>query len=49
MLDDVQLILRYLKDVGIEAELRIQEHGAYVATTVQGKYEGMIRGPLGTT
>jgi peptide/nickel transport system substrate-binding protein len=49
MLDDVQLILRYLKDVGIEAELRIQEHGAYVATTLQGKYEGMIRGPLGTT
>ena len=49
MLDDVQLILRYLKDVGIEAELKIQEHGAYVATTVQGKYEGMIRGPLGTT
>ena len=45
MLDDVQLILRYLKDVGIEAELKIQEHGAYVATTVQGKYEGMIRGP----
>ena len=33
MLDDVQMILRYLKDVGIEAELKIQEHGAYVATT----------------
>jgi peptide/nickel transport system substrate-binding protein len=47
MLDDAQLILRYLKDVGIEAELKIQEHGAYVATTVQGKYEGMIRGPIG--
>jgi peptide/nickel transport system substrate-binding protein len=49
LLDDAQLVQRYLKDVGIEAELRIQEHGAYVATTVQGKYEGMIRGPLGTT
>jgi peptide/nickel transport system substrate-binding protein len=49
LLDDAQLLLRYFKDIGIEAELKIQEHGAYVATTVQGKYEGMIRGPLGTT
>ncbi len=47
LLDDAQMIMRYLKDVGIEAELKIQEHGAYVATTVQGKYEGMIRGPIG--
>jgi len=49
LLDDAQLIMRYLKDVGIEAELKTQEHGAYVATTVQGKYEGMIRGPIGTS
>jgi peptide/nickel transport system substrate-binding protein len=47
LLDEVQLLQRYLKDVGIEAEIKIQEHGAYVATTVQGKYEGMIRGPIG--
>jgi len=47
LLDDAQLIMRYLKDVGIEAELKTQEHGAYVATTLQGKYEGMIRGPIG--
>jgi peptide/nickel transport system substrate-binding protein len=47
LLDDVQMIMRFLKDVGIEAELKIQEHGAYTATTVQGKYEGMIRGPIG--
>jgi peptide/nickel transport system substrate-binding protein len=47
LLDDAQMIMRFLKDVGIEAELKIQEHGAYVATTIQGKYEGMIRGPIG--
>ena len=47
LLDDAQLIMRYLKDVGIEAELKIQEHGAYTATTVQGKFEGMVRGPIG--
>ena len=47
LLDDAQLVQRYLKDVGIEAELKIQEYGAYVATTIQGKYEGMVRGPFG--
>ena len=47
LLDDAQLIMRYLKDVGIEAEVKIQEHGAYTATTVQGKFEGMVRGPIG--
>jgi peptide/nickel transport system substrate-binding protein len=40
-LDAGQLIQRYLKDVGLEAELKIQEYGAYFATTLQGKFEGM--------
>jgi peptide/nickel transport system substrate-binding protein len=48
LIDDAQLVQRYLKDVGIEAELKIQEHGAYTATTVQGKFEGLVRGPIGT-
>jgi len=30
---------RYLKDVGIEAELQLQEYGAYMATTFSGKFE----------
>ena len=47
LVDDAQLVQRYLKDVGIEAELKIQEYGAYVATTVQGKFEGLVRGPIG--
>src|SRR5216683_7429694 len=45
--DDAQLVQRFLKDVGIDAELKIQEYGAYVATTVQGKFEGMVDGPVG--
>jgi peptide/nickel transport system substrate-binding protein len=45
--DEAQLVQGYLKDVGIEAELKIQEYGAYVATTVQGKFEGMVDGPIG--
>jgi len=46
MIDAVQLVLRYLKEVGIEAELKLQEYGAYMATTIQGKYEGMTMGPF---
>ena len=44
-LDDAQLMQRFLKEVGIEVELKIQEYGAYVATTAQGKFEGLVRGP----
>src|SRR5215510_3929556 len=47
LLDDAQLVQQYLKDVGIEAEMKIQEYGAYVATTAQGKFEGLVRGPYG--
>ena len=47
LLDDAQLVQRFLKDVGIEAELKLQEYGAYVATTAQGKFEGLVRGPCG--
>ena len=45
LIDAAQLVQRYLKDVGIEAELKIQEYGAYQATTGQGKFEGMAMGP----
>ena len=44
--DSVQLVVRHLKDVGINAELKLQEYGAYMATTIQGKYEGMTMGPF---
>src|SRR5262249_10618309 len=47
LVDESQLVQRFLKDVGIEAELKIQEFGAYVATTAQGKFEGLVRGPFG--
>jgi peptide/nickel transport system substrate-binding protein len=43
-LDAVQLIQRALKDVGITAELKLQEFGAYTATTAQGKFEGIAYG-----
>ncbi|HMH52507.1 MAG TPA: ABC transporter substrate-binding protein [Candidatus Acidoferrum sp.] len=46
LVDAVQLVLRYLKDVGIRAELKLQEYGAYQATTIQGKFDGMTIGPF---
>lgn len=47
LIDDAQLVQHYLQDVGIVAELKIQEYGAYMATTGQGKFEGLARGPFG--
>jgi peptide/nickel transport system substrate-binding protein len=47
LIDAVQMVLRDLKAVGIEAELKMQEYGAYQATTGQGKFEGMAMGPYG--
>jgi peptide/nickel transport system substrate-binding protein len=46
LIDAAQLVQGYLKDVGIEAELKLQEYGAYLATTFAGKYEGMAMGPI---
>ena len=48
LIDDAQLIQRYLKDVGIDAELKLQEYGAYMATTVQGKFEAWCGVPPGS-
>jgi peptide/nickel transport system substrate-binding protein len=45
VLDAVQLVQRSLKEVGMEAELKLQEYGAYIATTASGKFEGMAMGP----
>jgi peptide/nickel transport system substrate-binding protein len=46
LIDAVQLVQQYLKDVGVEVELKQQEYGAYMATTFAGKYEGMAIGPI---
>jgi peptide/nickel transport system substrate-binding protein len=45
LIDAAQMVQRDLKAVGIEAELKIQEYGAYQATTGQGKFEGMMMAP----
>ncbi len=45
LVDAMQLILKYLKDVGIEAKLNQKEYGAYISTTFYGKYDSMAYGP----
>jgi len=45
VVDQLQLILKYLKDVGIDAKPNQQEYGAYISTTFYGKYESMAFGP----
>src|SRR5258708_37365287 len=41
----LQVILKSLKDVGIDAKPNQQEYGAYISTTFYGKYESMAFGP----
>ena len=46
LVDAAQLAQRALKEVGIETELKIEEYGAYMATTYLGKFEGMVLAPI---
>jgi peptide/nickel transport system substrate-binding protein len=48
LVDTMQLVLKYLKEVGIDAKLDQKEYGAYIASCYQGKYEGMLLGPFTT-
>jgi ABC-type transport system substrate-binding protein len=48
LVDTMQLVLKYLKEVGIDAKLDQKEYGAYIASCFQGKYEGVVLGPFTT-
>ena len=45
LVDQMQLILKDLKTVGIDAKLNQKEYGAYISTTFYGKYDAMAFGP----
>jgi peptide/nickel transport system substrate-binding protein len=45
VVDQMQLILKYLKDVGIDARLDQKEYGAYASTCLVGKLDSMAFGP----
>lgn len=46
-IDAVQVTLRNWKSGGVEAELKLKEYGAYIASTIFGKYERMAVGLFG--
>jgi peptide/nickel transport system substrate-binding protein len=43
-MDYIQVLLRNWKDAGIDAQLNIKEYGAYLATTVFGKFQAIMAG-----
>jgi peptide/nickel transport system substrate-binding protein len=45
LVDQMQLVLKYLKDVGIDAKLDQKEYGAYFASCFVGKFDSMVFGP----
>jgi peptide/nickel transport system substrate-binding protein len=45
LVDMMQLVLKYLKDVGIDARLDQKEYGAYIATCFNGNFPSMTYGP----
>jgi len=48
LVDQVQVILKALKDVGVDARLDQREYGAYAASCVLGKFDSMTFGPQTT-
>jgi peptide/nickel transport system substrate-binding protein len=46
LVDAMQLVLKDLKNVGIDAKLNQMEYGAYISTSAVGNYEGMRYGPF---
>jgi peptide/nickel transport system substrate-binding protein len=45
LVDIVQLVLKQLKNVGIDAKLDTKEYGAYIATCFNGNFPSMAFGP----
>ena len=45
VVDHAQLVVKYLKDIGIDARLDTKEYGAYISTCFYGKFDSMAFGP----
>ena len=45
VVDSAQLVLKYLKDIGIDGRLDQKEYGAYIATCFYGKFDALAFGP----
>ena len=45
LIDAAQLVLKHLKDIGIDVKLNQKEYGAYISTSFYGKFDSMCLGP----
>jgi len=45
VVDHAQLVVKYFKDVGIDARLDTKEYGAYISTCFYGKFDSLAFGP----
>ncbi len=45
LVDMCQLVMKHLKDVGIDVKLNTKEYGAYISTTFYGKFDSIAYGP----
>jgi peptide/nickel transport system substrate-binding protein len=45
LVDSMQLVLKFLKDVGVDARLDQREYGAFIASCLVGKFDSMQYGP----
>src|SRR6185503_16991784 len=45
LVDSMQLVMKNLKDVGIDAKLDQKEYGAYISTCFYGNFPSMTYGP----
>jgi ABC-type transport system substrate-binding protein len=45
LVDSMELVVKYLKDVGIDARVDQKEYGAYAASCLLGKFDSMTYGP----
>jgi peptide/nickel transport system substrate-binding protein len=45
LVDSVQLVLKFLKDVGVNARLDQREYGSFIASCLVGKFDSMQYGP----
>ncbi len=45
LVDAAQLVLKYLKNVGIDSKLDQKEYGAYISTCFYGKFDSLTYGP----
>ena len=45
LVDICQLVMKHLKDIGIDVKLNQKEYGAYISTSFYGKFDAMCFGP----